>query len=169
MARHLREPSGRVPVEAMVACNRGGQRQSQAASSIRRSSRLCPLPRLRARPKREVQARSTRPARTVPPSPVPSVPARAEAMVAWSRGGAAGATTIPVNAPAQPATPAPAANPRAAPPPAGNGQVWVNTDSHIYHCPGDRWYGKTKQGAYMSEAQAQAQGAKPDHGRTCKS
>ena len=32
--------------------------------------------------------------------------------------------------------------------------VWVNTDSHIYHKEGSRYYGKTKQGKYMSEADA---------------
>jgi len=83
--------------------------------------------------------------------------------------GAAEATTIPMNAPAEPATPAPTTSRRATPAPANNGQVWVNTDSHVYHCPGTRWYGKTKQGSYMSEAQAQAQGAKPDHGKACAS
>jgi hypothetical protein len=83
--------------------------------------------------------------------------------------GAAEAATVPMNAPAQLATPAPTTSPRAAPTPANNGQVWVNTDSHVYHCPGTRWYGKTKQGTYMSEAQAQAQGARPDHGKACSS
>jgi len=85
-----------------------------------------------------------------------------------SWGAAAEPTTIPVNAPAEPAAPAPT-NRRAAAPPAGSGQVWVNTDSHVYHCPGTRWFGKTKQGSYMSETQAQAQGAKPDHGKACAS
>jgi hypothetical protein len=59
---------------------------------------------------------------------------------------------------------------RTAPGPSGGtGKVWVNTASKVYHCPGDRWYGKTKQGNYMSEAQAQAQGVRPDHGKACTS
>jgi hypothetical protein len=36
----------------------------------------------------------------------------------------------------------------------GNGMVWVNTDSGIYHKSGSRYYGKTKQGKYMPEADA---------------
>ncbi len=51
--------------------------------------------------------------------------------------------------------------------PSGNGQVWVNTDSNVYHCEGTRWYGKTKQGEYMSEAAAKKSGARPDHGKAC--
>jgi hypothetical protein len=74
-----------------------------------------------------------------------------------------------VNAPAEATPPTPPKTGRAASRPAGNGQVWVNTDSRVYHCPGTRWYGKTKEGAYMPEAQAQAQGAKPDHGKACSS
>jgi cytoskeletal protein RodZ len=36
----------------------------------------------------------------------------------------------------------------------GSGMVWVNTDSGVYHKPGTRWYGKTRKGKYMTEADA---------------
>jgi hypothetical protein len=36
--------------------------------------------------------------------------------------------------------------------------VWVNSKSHIYHYAGTRSYGRTKQGAYMCEADANAAG-----------
>jgi len=38
-------------------------------------------------------------------------------------------------------------------------QVWVNLDSGKYH-KGGRWYGKTKNGKFMSEAEAKAAGYK---------
>jgi hypothetical protein len=34
----------------------------------------------------------------------------------------------------------------------------VNTDSGIYHKEDSRWYGRTKQGTWMTEAEAQRAG-----------
>ncbi|MGI9074509.1 MAG: ComEA family DNA-binding protein [Bryobacteraceae bacterium] len=36
----------------------------------------------------------------------------------------------------------------------GPGMVWVNPKTKIFHRQGDRWYGKTKNGKYMTEAEA---------------
>ena len=41
-----------------------------------------------------------------------------------------------------------------APPANGSSMVWVNTDSGVYHKPGTHYYGKTKHGKYMLEADA---------------
>jgi DNA uptake protein ComE-like DNA-binding protein len=84
-----------------------------------------------------------------------------------SRSSSSGAATAPppANPPAAssaaPAAPAPAASappaaksaPQAQPSP-GSGMVWVNLDSGVYHKESTRYYGKTKNGKYMSEADA---------------
>jgi hypothetical protein len=72
-------------------------------------------------------------------------------------------------APAPAAKAAPVKTAKAAPTPAASdpqiasakssGMVWVNTDSGVYH-KGGRWYGKTKTGKFMSEADAKAAGFK---------
>jgi Helix-hairpin-helix motif len=53
-----------------------------------------------------------------------------------------------------PSTPGTAAR-SAAPAP---GMVWVNTRTKVYHREGDPYYGKTKQGKYMTEQDAIAAG-----------
>jgi hypothetical protein len=47
-------------------------------------------------------------------------------------------------------------------------QVWVNTKTGIYHCPGTHWYGITKSGEYMKQSEAQKKGFRPAYYRPCK-
>lgn len=62
----------------------------------------------------------------------------------------------------KPFQPAATAAPGAAP-----NKVWVNTSTNVYHCPGDRYYGKTKNGQYMTEPDAKKMGAHGARGQTC--
>ena len=50
----------------------------------------------------------------------------------------------------------------------GDTVVWLNSKSHIYHYPGTRSYGTTKQGAYMCEADAVAAGDRASKSRIGK-
>ncbi|WIG55194.1 MAG: hypothetical protein OJF61_000980 [Rhodanobacteraceae bacterium] len=100
----------------------------------------------------------------------------------WGDEAAAAATPAaapaPTAAPAAPTAPAPvshrtsttasAGGAMGSPAPGGGaGKVWVNTESKTYHCQGTKWYGTTKHGEYMTEAQAKAQGYHADHGKAC--
>jgi hypothetical protein len=52
-------------------------------------------------------------------------------------------------------------------PGAAPNKVWLNASSKVYHCPTDRYYGRTKGGSYMTEAQAKSAGAHGARGETC--
>ena len=95
-----------------------------------------------------------------------------------AKGSASSKAAAPAAAPAPAPAPAPAASTskaassapaseRKAATGGGAGKVWVNTDSKVYHCEKDALYGKTKQGEYMTEAQAKASGARAARGKEC--
>lgn len=71
---------------------------------------------------------------------------------------AAKVAPAPATAAAAPAAPAAAG---------GAGKVWVNKGSKTYHCEGSKFYGKTKAGEYMTEADAKAKGFRGIKGKAC--
>ena len=90
----------------------------------------------------------------------------------WYAATSAAPTAVTAAPSAPPVTAVPPVSHAATPipnqaPGGGNGQVWVNTPTKVYHCPSDRYYGKTKTGVYMTEAAAAAQGDRPTYGKTC--
>jgi len=123
---------------------------------------------------------TTKPATTASKPATPTTPAPADGSTTTSKPSllskltskpssstpapAAGSSTpAPASTPSKPASAsggAPAAG-------GGPGMVWVNSSTKVYHCPTDRYYGKTKNGKYLTESAAQAEGDKPDAGKKC--
>jgi hypothetical protein len=63
------------------------------------------------------------------------------------------------------AAPATGATGSASPAPGGGHRlVWVNTETHVYHKEGSRFYGTTTHGKYVSEADAIKEGDRPSKG-----
>jgi hypothetical protein len=117
-----------------------------------------------------VQAQSTTPSESPAVSPSPAEkaasPSSAESPTASPK-----AKPTPKKAKAErkarpTASPVPAARTtdEAVNPPApggGHGQVWVNTETGVYHREGSRFYGTTRKGKYMTEQDAIQAGNKP--------
>jgi hypothetical protein len=99
--------------------------------------------------------------------------------------GAFGVAMANAQAPAPMTRPAPTAQPRPAPAAAAAGHykteaeakshcagdtvVWLNTKSKIYHFAGAKTYGKTKEGAYMCQKEADKAGNRAAKGEKPKS
>jgi hypothetical protein len=86
------------------------------------------------------------------PSPKASPKAKPGAKKAEARKAASPAPATTTEAEAVSRDPAPGG---------GQGLVWVNTDTGVYHRIGSRFYGTTKKGKYMTEGDAKSQGFKP--------
>jgi len=125
-----------VAVLAQQTGERNNTGAPQKSSDTKQTPAAAPATQAPAR-----AAANTKPATTTKPAP---------------------ANTSAAKVPAPSTTPA--SKPAAAqqtPPANTAGMVWVNTDSGIHHKPGTRYYGKTKQGKYMTEADAIKAGYRP--------
>jgi DNA uptake protein ComE-like DNA-binding protein len=112
-----------------------------------------------ARPYASVQELSksgipaTRLATIIPQVTVGAASAGAEKVNANSRGGESAAASAPSKT-RKAAGKSAETTPTEARTPPQKGMVWVNTSSKVYHVEGDRWYGKTKKGEWMTEEDA---------------
>jgi len=93
-----------------------------------------------------------------------SAPAAAAAAPAPAPAAAAGPTVVKTKSAPARAT-APGTTPAQAP--TNPTDVWVNLSTKAYHYPGTKYYGATKHGKYMSEADAKAAGFHASYGKAC--
>jgi hypothetical protein len=167
MGAHAQAPAG-APAGANGICKDGTYSMSSSKSGACRGHKGVQT-WYAAAPVNSTTKTAAMPAPT-PAAAVPSKPAPTPAMSLPAKPAPTAAATSPAAPSATAAKkqgPAAAAAAKTAAPGGGPGLVWVNTESNVYHCYGDTFYGKTKAGAYMSEADAKGKGAHGAHGAVC--
>lgn len=85
-----------------------------------------------------------------PPAPEPAAAPASKAAAASKPSSSAATASAPAQAPP------------------AKGMVWVNTETKVFHREGDRWYGNTKHGKYMTEADALKAGYRESKERPAK-
>jgi hypothetical protein len=120
-------------------------KKAEASPSSSPANTAAPSPAEHRTRKKAAAASSATPAASATPgNPISAIGSLFKPKTSPTPGTTTKASTAATNA-----TPAPGG---------GHGLVWVNTDSHVYHKEGSRFYGKTKKGKYTTEADAQKEG-----------
>lgn len=140
-----------APAPASSPAKRG---REKAEAGTAASAATSPSPA--ASPAAGLKAKGTRKKAETATSPSPAPAKFSVGDLFKPKSSAAASPAAVSSAPAKKASAEAATNPPA--PGGGHGLVWVNSDSHVYHREGSRFYGTTKKGNYMTEAEAIKEG-----------
>ena len=122
--------------------------ETPAAPALTESPAAAPTAR-RPRIRAKTEATPSLTATSLAASPTPSTKFRLGDLFKPKSSVSASPSAAPVTGSTATATPAPGG---------GRGLVWVNTETHVYHKESSRFYGTTKKGKYVSEADAIKEG-----------
>lgn len=106
-------------------------------------------------------------AESAPAQAAPKTSAAAPPPVATPAPPPASTPSPAASAPTQKTSARTSASSKTPAPGGGPGLVWVNSSTNVYHCYGTQFYGTTKAGKYMSEADAKSAGARADRNKPC--
>lgn len=145
-----------TPGESPSAGKHRGHKKAQATPAAETSASPAASPKAKRGSRKKEAAAAASPAASASPAKF-----NLSDLFKPKTSGAAASPAAANPAPAGAATSKAAMTPAAG---GGHGLVWVNTESHVYHKEGSRFYGTTKKGKYMSEADAIKEGDKAARG-----